>query len=165
VLALAESGLTSLPGGLGACTQLEVLDIAHNGLTGVPDEVGDLRALQVLYLGDNRLTVVPEPVRRLVVRVLGSKVTAIVTNVPGPRERLTLAGVAVDGVAFWVPQAAAVGVGVSLFSYAGTVRIGVATDAGLVPDAQRLADALDAELAALLGDTPSAGNPGEVPGV
>ena len=87
----------------------------------------------------------------------------------------------VDGVAFWVPQAAAVGVGVSLFSYAGTVRIGVAADAGLVPDAGRLARDLDAALEELLGDTellgdrellgdttsdtPSAGNSGEAPDV
>ncbi len=88
--------------------------------------------------------------RDVVVRVLGSKVTAIVTNVPGPQQQLTLAGAPVDGIAFWVPQAAAVGVGVSLFSYDGTLRIGVAVDAGLVPHAQLLADALDAELAALL---------------
>jgi WS/DGAT/MGAT family acyltransferase len=111
------------------------------------------------------LGVVPDALRRLVVRVLGSKATAIVTNVPGPRERLTLAGVPVDGIAFWVPQAAAVGVGVSLFSYDGTVRVGVAVDAGLVPDAQQLTDALDAELEELLRDTPSAGNSGQGPSV
>jgi diacylglycerol O-acyltransferase len=101
------------------------------------------------------LGVVPEAVRSLVVQLLGSRATAIVTNVPGPREPVTLARVPLDGVAFWVPQAAAVGVGVSLFSYAGTIRIGVAVDAGLVPDAQQLADALDAELDELLRDTPS----------
>jgi WS/DGAT/MGAT family acyltransferase len=111
------------------------------------------------------LGVVPEVVRRLVVARLGSAATAVVTNVPGPRQPLTLAGTPIDGIAFWVPQAAAVGVGVSLFSYAGTVRIGVAADAGLVPDPQRLADDLDEALTELLRDTPSAGNPGEVPGV
>jgi diacylglycerol O-acyltransferase len=111
------------------------------------------------------LGVVPRTVRDMVAQVLGSKVTAIVTNVPGPQQRLILAGVPVDGIAFWVPQAAAVGVGVSLFSYDGTVRVGVAADAGLVPDAQRLADALDAELEELLRDTPSAGNSGQGPGV
>jgi diacylglycerol O-acyltransferase len=111
------------------------------------------------------LGVVPDAVRRLVVRILGSKATAIVTNVPGPREQLTLAGVPVEGIAFWVPQAAAVGVGISLFSYNGTVRVGVAVDAGLVPDAQQLADALDAELEELLRDTPSAGNSGQAPSV
>jgi WS/DGAT/MGAT family acyltransferase len=109
------------------------------------------------------LGVVPGALRRLVVRLLGTRATAIVTNVPGPRQRLTLADVPVDAVAFWVPQAAAVGVGISLFSYAGTVRIGVAADAGLVPDPQKLADALDDALGELLlhrrsRDTPSPGN-------
>jgi hypothetical protein len=114
------------------------------------------------------LGVVPGLLRRLVVRILGARATAIVTNVPGPRQPLTLAGVPVDGVAFWVPQTAAVGVGVSLFSYAGTVRIGVAVDAGLVPDAQQLADALDDALDELLRDTrdtPSPGNSAEGPRV
>jgi len=35
---------------------------------------------------------------------------------------------------FWVPQSARLGLGVSILSYAGQVRLGVATDAGLVPD-------------------------------
>jgi hypothetical protein len=39
------------------------------------------------------------------------------------------------------------------------VRIGVAVDAGLVPDAEQLARAVDAALDELLHDTPSAGNP------
>jgi len=107
------------------------------------------------------LGVAPAVLRRLVTRVLGARVSAVVTNVPGPRQPLTLAGVPVDAVAFWVPQTAAVGVGVSLFSYAGTVRIGVAVDAGLVPDAEQLARAVDAALDELLHDTPSAGNPRE----
>jgi diacylglycerol O-acyltransferase len=96
------------------------------------------------------LGLLPGSVRTVFVRLLGSRATAIVTNVPGPRRPRSLAGVRVDGVAFWVPQAADVGVGVSLFSYDGTVRIGVAADARLVPDARHLADAVDAELAALL---------------
>ena len=114
------------------------------------------------------LGVLPAVLRRLVARLLGARATAVVTNVPGPRQPLTLAGVPVDGVAFWVPQTAAVGVGVSLFSYAGTVRIGVAVDAGLVPDAQQLADALDDALDELLRDTrdtPSPGNSAEGPRV
>ncbi len=34
---------------------------------------------------------------------------------------------------FWVPQSGRLGLGVSLISYADTVRIGVAADAGLLP--------------------------------
>ena len=96
------------------------------------------------------LGLLPRRVREVFVHLLGSRASAIVTNVPGPRRQRALAGVPVTGIAFWVPQAAEVGLGVSLFSYAGTVRIGVAADAGLVPDPRQLADAVDAELAALL---------------
>ena len=47
---------------------------------------------------------------------------------------LYLAGNAIREIFFWVPQSGRVGLGVSIFSYAGHVRLGVATDAGLVPD-------------------------------
>jgi diacylglycerol O-acyltransferase len=49
-----------------------------------------------------------------------------------------------------VPQAASVGLGVSIFSYAGTVTVGVAADAGLVPDPGALARDLAAEVEALV---------------
>ncbi|MEM9696363.1 MAG: WS/DGAT domain-containing protein [Myxococcota bacterium] len=53
-----------------------------------------------------------------VVAVLGSKSTAVVTNVPGPRERRFLAGRAIERILFWVPQSGSVGLGLSIFSSA-----------------------------------------------
>jgi WS/DGAT/MGAT family acyltransferase len=79
-----------------------------------------------------------------ILRFLGSKASAVMTNVPGPRERIHVAGHPVSGILFWVPQAAHVGVGLSIFSYAGQVRIGVAGDAHFLPDpATFLADFAD----------------------
>ena len=49
---------------------------------------------------------------------------------------------------FWVPMSGRVGLGVSLLSYAGGVRLGVATDAGLVPDPERLVAEFHRELEA-----------------
>jgi hypothetical protein len=43
-----------------------------------------------------------------VVRLLGSKATAVMTNVPGPREHLYLCGSRIDDVVFWVPQSGGV---------------------------------------------------------
>jgi hypothetical protein len=40
----------------------------------------------------------------------------------------------------WVPRAGKIGMGVSVFSYAGEVRLGIATDAGLVPDPETILD-------------------------
>lgn len=82
-------------------------------------------------------------------RVLGSKASAVVTNVPGPRQPVALSGAALSRLTYWVPQFGSVGLGVSIFSYAATVTVGVATDAALVPDPARLTDAMAAEFADL----------------
>jgi diacylglycerol O-acyltransferase / wax synthase len=87
---------------------------------------------------------------RLAVRILGAKSTAIVTNVPGPREPVYLAGARLTRLVFWVPQAGSVGLGVSILSYAGDVTVGVAADHTLVPDPTELTRAVQDELAALV---------------
>ncbi|HYH44588.1 MAG TPA: WS/DGAT domain-containing protein, partial [Thermoanaerobaculia bacterium] len=84
------------------------------------------------------LGVVPLWAQRLVVRIFASKTTAVMTNVPGPRETLYLAGKPIRDIFFWVPQAGRVGIGASICSYAGHVRMGVGTDAGLVPDPEAI---------------------------
>lgn len=94
--------------------------------------------------------VLPRAVHRLVVSIFQAKATAVFTNVPGPTQTLWLAGHAVRDVFFWVPQAGRLGLGVSIFSYDGAVRMGVGTDAGLVPDPERIVDGFHAELDELL---------------
>ncbi len=94
--------------------------------------------------------VLPLAVHRLVVSLFQAKATAVFTNVPGPRRTLWLAGHAVRDIFFWVPQAGRLGLGVSIFSYDGNVRMGVGTDAGLVPDPERIVDGFHAELDELL---------------
>ena len=86
-------------------------------------------------------------VQQALVEFVGAKTTAVITNVPGPRRQVKLAGSTVRGLMFWVPMSGRVGLGVSLFSYAGGVRLGVATDAGLVPDPERLVAGFQEELA------------------
>ncbi len=86
---------------------------------------------------------------RLAVRILGAKSSAIVTNVPGPRRPVYLAGARLVRLTFWVPQAGSVGLGVSLLSYAGELSIGIAADRNLVPEPARLVAGAQAELADL----------------
>jgi hypothetical protein len=50
---------------------------------------------------------------------------------------------------FWVPQSARLGLGVSIFSYAGQVTVGILSDVAVVPDPETLVADLHAELAAL----------------
>jgi hypothetical protein len=82
-------------------------------------------------------------------RFFGSKATAVLTNVPGPREPLYLAGRKLDRVMFWVPQSGRLGLGISILSYAGGVMLGVATDEGLVADPEKIVDAFEKEFRSL----------------
>lgn len=91
----------------------------------------------------------PSQVEELVVDILDRKATAVMTNVPGPRQQLYFAGSAIDHMMFWVPQSGRLGLGVSIFSYNGQVRLGVAGDSGLMPDPQRIIAAFHEELEAL----------------
>jgi diacylglycerol O-acyltransferase len=105
------------------------------------------------------LTVVgllPSPLQQLAVNLLGASASAVVTNVPGPRGAIEVAGHRVQDVVFWVPQVGRVGLGISLFSYAGTLSVGVALDAGSGLDPQALAVAIDDELTALTAAAPDA---------
>jgi WS/DGAT/MGAT family acyltransferase len=91
----------------------------------------------------------PAAFQRRLVELFGSRATAVFTNVPGPRETLWMAGRPIRDIFFWVPQAGRLGLGVSILSYAGGIRMGVGTDAGLVPDPGRIVDGFRAELDAL----------------
>ncbi|MBN1208404.1 MAG: wax ester/triacylglycerol synthase family O-acyltransferase [Myxococcaceae bacterium] len=91
----------------------------------------------------------PAAVERKAVEVLAAKGSLIMTNVPGPRHAVYLAGTKVAGLMFWVPQSGKVALGVSIFSYAGQVTVGVSVDAGLVPDPHRLVSTFQDELKAL----------------
>jgi WS/DGAT/MGAT family acyltransferase len=91
----------------------------------------------------------PIEIERLVVNFFTSKTSAVMTNVAGPRHKLYLAGNPIKQVNFWVPQAAGIGLGISIFSYAGDVVLGVLTNARLVPDPETIVDAFETEFAAL----------------
>lgn len=68
------------------------------------------------------------------------KTTAVMTNVPGPREKLSICGATIEESLFWVPQSGTVGLGVSILSYGGGVQFGVVADATLCPDPQHIID-------------------------
>ena len=97
----------------------------------------------------NLMGLAPVEVEKLGLRFFGSKATAVLTNVPGPREPLYLAGRKLNKVMFWVPQSGRLGLGISILSYAGGVMLGVATDEGLVSDPERIVEAFGQEFRAL----------------
>ena len=76
----------------------------------------------------------PAEIQKMSVNVFGAKATCVLTNVPGPRDPLFLAGKKIDTMMFWVPCSGKLALGISIFSYAGEVRLGVATDKEIIPD-------------------------------
>jgi WS/DGAT/MGAT family acyltransferase len=80
---------------------------------------------------------------------LSATSSAAITHVPGPRSRLVMAGRVLEDVMFWVPRGGSVGMGISILTYAGRARIGLAMDSILVPDPDRLTADVEEELALL----------------
>jgi WS/DGAT/MGAT family acyltransferase len=88
----------------------------------------------------------PMRVEELLIDFFTAKSTLVLTNVPGPRRPVYLAGVPVRSVIVWAPCSGSLGMTVSVFSYDGRVTVGFLTDAGLVPNPYELVDALGDEL-------------------
>jgi diacylglycerol O-acyltransferase / wax synthase len=91
----------------------------------------------------------PEPVERRIVDLFSAKGTAVMTNVPGPREPVYLAGSGVRAVLVWAPTSGHIGMSVSIFSYRGEVTIGLMVDAALIPDPGQIVTQLEREIDAL----------------
>jgi len=91
-----------------------------------------------------------KPVQDLVLGLFAKKTTAVMTNVPGPREPLKLCGSTLRQTMFWVPASGNVGVGVSILSYGGGVQFGLITDAALCDDPQAIIDRFEPEFQQLL---------------
>ena len=90
-----------------------------------------------------------KPAQDAMLNLFSRKTTAVMTNVPGPREKVKLLGATVEQNLFWVPQSGTVGLGVSILSYAGGVQFGVITDGTLCPDPQKIIDGFEPEFAKL----------------
>ena len=82
----------------------------------------------------------PAEVEKPIIHWFGSKASVVVTNLPGPRESLYMAGSKIESVMYWVPQSGQLAVGISLMSYAGQIRLGVTTDASVYPSPQNIVD-------------------------
>ena len=94
-----------------------------------------------------------KPAQDAMLSLFGRKTTAVMTNVPGPAEKLKFCGATLEQSMFWVPQTGTVGLGVSILSYGGGVQFGVIADSALCPEPQQIIDAFEPEFAQLLAVT------------
>lgn len=122
--------------------RLEAVQRRMKKVKGSPEAVVAMGLLWAMGL-------LPVTLERLLVAFFAPKASLVLTNVPGPTQRVSLAGSEVSRIMFWVPQSGRLAVGVSLVSYAGQVVLGVMTDAARVPDPQAIVAGFEEELAAL----------------
>ncbi|MGO9831427.1 MAG: wax ester/triacylglycerol synthase family O-acyltransferase [Myxococcaceae bacterium] len=133
----------SLPLGLAETrARLDALHQRMRALKRAPDAAAIWGLLWVMGQ-------LPRPLFDLLVDVFGTKATTVVTNVVGPKQSISLLGVRLRMVMFWVPCAGHLGLGVSLLSYADRVCVGLQADAGLIPDPERILQGFEEELRAL----------------
>jgi diacylglycerol O-acyltransferase len=90
-----------------------------------------------------------KPAQDAMLGLFSRKTTAVMTNVPGPREKLKFLGATLEQSLFWVPQSGSVGLGVSILSYGGGVQFGVISDTNLCSDPQNIINGFEPEFAKL----------------
>ena len=90
-----------------------------------------------------------KPAQDAMLSLFSKKTTAVMTNVPGPSQKIKFCGSTLEQNLFWVPQSGTVGLGVSILSYGGGVQFGVITDSTLCPDPQKIIDNFEPEFAKL----------------
>ncbi len=86
------------------------------------------------YLLLSALGMGPKQVQQAALDLLSQKTSLVMTNVPGPREPLYLAGRRIAQQMFWVPSTGSIGLGISILSYNGQVQFGLIADQKRIPD-------------------------------
>jgi WS/DGAT/MGAT family acyltransferase len=81
-----------------------------------------------------------KPAQDALLNLFSRKTTAVMTNVPGPKDKLLFCGSQLEQCMFWVPQSGDIGLGVSILTYGGGVQFGVIADTGLCPEPQLIID-------------------------
>lgn len=135
--------LLDLPVGMG--NPFERVFEVHHRMAALKES----RQAVAAYLMLNVMGRLPEAVERPMLEFFASKATAVMTNVPGPRETVYFAGSELKQLLFWVPQAGNVGIGLSIFSYRGEVQIGLIADENLCPRPEFITDRFAPEFRAL----------------
>ena len=91
------------------------------------------------------VAVTPGPVAHAVIDLFANKTVGQLTSVPGPVSTVSLAGKPVSGMLGWVPMSGDQALGICIFSYDGTVSVGIATDAELIPEPGAVAGMIEGQ--------------------
>lgn len=112
---------------------------AMDDLKRAPDALAAIAVLAAMGMAS-------QGIQRIGVDIFTRKASLLLTNVPGPTEPLHLLGKRLSSVLVWAPVSGDVALGVTLLSYAGSMRMGVSSDARVVKDPEAIVAAFEAVL-------------------
>ncbi len=141
-----EFGLVfaSLP--IGERNPLARLYAVHHDMEKLKHSSQAIVALWLL----TAMGLLPGLVEDRAIELFTSKASVVVSNVPGPRQPLYLAGARIEQQFFWVPQAGSIAVGISLLTYDGRVHFGFSADRNLISKPREVARRFAEEFEKLL---------------
>lgn len=94
----------------------------------------------------------PEILVKPLISFVSMKSTCVMSNVPGPQYSLSVTGHPIKYMTFWPPQRNNIGVGISIFSYAGQVVIGAQGDLEVMSDPEAVTELFDESIHELATD-------------
>lgn len=74
------------------------------------------------------------------------KAVLVISNVKGPNKEVSICGCKLSNMFFWVPSSGDMRMGISIYSYAGKVYVGVQCDESVDAAENKVADLIQAEL-------------------
>lgn len=135
---------------IGMTDPVELIKETHARTTRLKNSVEPIAAF-----GFQRLIAEsPTPIARRITDYFAGKTVGQLSNVPGPRVAMKLAGKPLRSILGWVPTSGDQPLGICLFSYDATINLGVATDARMIPDPLHLTELIETHLDRLATASP-----------
>ena len=99
------------------------------------------------------LGLLPARLEHIASTFYADKASLVLTNVIGPAQRIYIAGSPMRQMTFWEPESGGLGVGISIYSYAGEVTIAVVSDRNLIAHPDQVIDGVAAAMSDLIAKT------------
>jgi diacylglycerol O-acyltransferase len=138
-------GLAILTLPIGIRDPQERLAVIHHRMAEIKDSSEGAISFGMLKVAG----MTPLSIERVFIDVSTASASAVITNVPGPPHPVYLAGAPVRDMIAWAPKPGNLSTCVTIISYNGEITVGLAVDAGLVPDPERILAGVEDELAGL----------------
>lgn len=97
-------------------------------------------------LMENVADYLPKRAKNAFLKFIATKISASITNVPGPQKSVYFLGQKIEEIYCWIPHTAVLGVGLSLISYNGKVTCGMVIDKNMADDPDYVISAFESEL-------------------